>query len=353
MRKAFRRPPVVDCRISGTLLFCFLFSLLGCREEVPQQPQSSTIEVVVNTQYLEAFEPLIQSAQRSISVVHFELNQDPDGDAIVQGLIDAASRGVAVSVLLEDSVAENESRIAALVAGGVHARLDTSARYTHAKLVVVDGVRTLFGSTNFSQQSMRRNNETNLHIEDEKIAGWFAAYAQALMNDPDLTPMLTSFTSPLGTPLKDGDYFDRASALIDGAKQRIDLVVYGMNADSKYPKSDVNELIRKLTAAKDRGVRVRVLLEISSPDLGVNDVNRTAAQALKDAGLEVRFDRPNEITHAKVLLVDDQAIVGSNNWGYGGFRTYHEVGLKTQVPAVITRLSDYVEDLWNSGNPAP
>lgn len=336
-----------------TFLFCSLFCVFGCRGEAPPAMVSSTISTVVNTQYLEAFEPLVTSAKRSISIVHFMINQDSDGDEIVQGLIDAASRGVAVSVLLEDSVSDNESRVDALRAGGVRARLDTSSRYTHAKLVVADGRRTLFGSTNFSQQSMRRNNEANLHIEDEKIAGWFEAYVQALMTDPDVTPMLKPLTTPLGEALKDGDYFDRASTLIDGAKRHIDLVVYGMNADPKYPQSDVNQLIGKLAAAKLRGVGVRVLLEISSPDLGVNDVNRTAAQALKNAGLEVRFDRPDEITHAKLLLVDDQAIVGSNNWGYGGFRTYHEVGLRTQVPAVITQLSDYFAALWASGEPAP
>ena len=53
--------------------------------------------------------------------------------------------------------------------------------------------------------------------------------------------------------LKDGDYVGHASAMIETAKRRVQLVVYGMNADTRYSDSDVVALIGKLGAARARG----------------------------------------------------------------------------------------------------
>jgi phosphatidylserine/phosphatidylglycerophosphate/cardiolipin synthase-like enzyme len=342
---------VAHCGIPIRFLFATLCAgFFGCADDAEMTPVDEPLglSTVVNDQYLSTLQSLIEGARRSVAMVHFELNEDADGDAIVGFLATAAARGVVVQVLLEDSVSDNPKRIPALTAAQVTARLDLDARYTHAKLVVADGERALLGSTNLSAQSMRRNNEANLLIANAEIAGWFHGYAQKLMAQPAATPELVPTETALGVPLSDGDYVGRAGALIDGAQRRIALVVYGMNADPKYPASDVNDLIGRLSAAARRGVSVRVLLETARRDLGVNEVNRQAAQALRAAGIETRFDSPDEITHAKLLLVDDVAIVGSNNWGYGGFRTYHEVGMMTRVPSVVDKLTQYFDGLWSS-----
>jgi phosphatidylserine/phosphatidylglycerophosphate/cardiolipin synthase-like enzyme len=253
-------------------------------------------------------------------------------------------------VVLEDSVESNPPRVASLVAAGIKARLDSPARYTHAKLVVVDGQQALLGSTNGSWSSLRRNNEANVLAADARLAGWFERYAQAVFASPEQAPGLVPITTPLGRTLHDGDYLGRAQLLIDGAQRRIDVVTYAMNADPRYPDSDVNQLVRRLGAARRRGVKVQVLLEQSAPDLGVNAINQQAAAALRGEGLDVRFDPPGTITHAKVLRVDDEVIVGSNNWGYGGFRTYHEVGVQTRAPEVVAALGRYLDALWAAGS---
>lgn len=333
-------------------------SMDGARDlAVSPTGSGGSVAAVVNTQYLPALWALLDGAQRSVRVVHFMINEDADGDALVERLKSTAGRGVAVSVVLEDSVEGNAERVASLGAAGVAARLDTSARYTHAKLVVADGRRALLGSTNGSASSLRRNNEANVLLADDEEGGgpaaWFERYATAIAAAPDATPALVPLKTPIGMTLKDGDYIATARSLIDAAQRRIDLVVYAMNADPRYPDGDVNQLVRRLGAAQRRGVRVRVVLEIASSDFGVNEMNQEAAAALRAEGVEVRFDPPGVITHAKVLGVDDQVIVGSNNWGYGGFRTYHEVGFTTREPAVVTSLAGYFDGIWASGTPAP
>lgn len=321
----------------------------GSAAEPP--PASGTVATVVNTEYLPVLSSLLDSAQQSVSVVQYELILDRDGTAIIEHLKQAVRRGVAVAVLLENTVAGNTQAVEALRHGGIQAQLGSAARFTHAKLVVVDGAQVLFGSTNWSAQSLENNNEANFFIQDSALAPWFASYASQLMAASDQTPKLEPLTTDLGSAMKDGDYVGHASAMIETAKRRVQLVVYGMNADTRYSDSDVVALIGKLGAARARGVSVQVLLEISDPDLGVNDINREAARQLRAAGVEVHFDQPDIITHAKVLVCDDDAIVGSNNWGYGGFHTYHEVGLRTRIPSVVREVSRYVDRLWMASTP--
>lgn len=334
------------------LLLALLTATAACGEPVAEVPTASgNVATVVNTEYLPVFADLLDSAEQSVNVVQYELVLDREGTAIIERLRQVVRRGVAVAALLENTVAGNAQAVEALRAAGVRAQLGSARRFTHAKLVVVDGTKALLGSTNWSAQSLENNHEANFLVQDKALAPWFDSYARQLMAAPDETPKLEPLTTDLGTALKDGDYVAHATALIESAQRRVQLVVYGMNADTHYSDSDVVALIGKLDAARVRGVSIQVLLEISDPDLGVNDLNREAARQLRAVGAEVRFDPPDTITHAKVLVADDEVIVGSNNWGYGGFHTYHEVGLRTRVPAVVRLMSGYFERLWMASPP--
>jgi phosphatidylserine/phosphatidylglycerophosphate/cardiolipin synthase-like enzyme len=106
-----------------------------------------------------------------------------------------------------------------------------------------------------------------------------------------------------------------------------------------------------LAQAVERGVSVRVILEQADYDASVNDLNKDAAKKLKAAGIDVRADALGQITHAKVLIVDDEAIVGSNNWGYGGFTLYHEVGVRTKADNVVQQLISYLDGIWEAASP--
>jgi cardiolipin synthase len=310
----------------------------------------TSVRAVVDEHYLPALESLLDGARREVWVVHFELNRDSAGDALVAKLAAVAARGVQVRVLLEDGVASNAARVGELATAGVAARLDANSRYTHAKLVVVDGAAALLGSTNWSWASLHRNHETDLLVEDAAAAGYFARYARALWDDPSRTPAMAPVETPAGTALVTGGYVDEAAARIDAARTRVALVVYGMNADPKYPDGDVNVLIRRLGAARRRGVPVRVVLERGF-DAGVEMVNREAARALAAEGVEVRLDPADRITHAKLLVADDRAIVGSNNWGHGGFRLYHEVAVSTPLASAVAPLAAYFDALWAESAP--
>ena len=324
-------------------------------QELPTTPAAGLLEPVVNKAYEARVLELIESAESTLRIVHFSCNDDSTVDKIVDALKDAAKRGVDVQMLMEGDLEDNLVRVEELTAAGVRAKVDTDKRYTHAKLVVADSRRALFGSTNFSYKSIRYNNETNLYIDLPDAGSFFHEYADSLWNDPEKTPVLTPASNAeigLVKTHKSGDYVAAATPLLAEAKERIDLLVYGYSLNPKYPDSDVHKLTALNIEAHERGVKVRILLEASDYNDTLNELNQAVADHFGAACIPVRFDPLDTISHAKLLLVDGTAIVGSNNWGHGGFQLYQEVGAVTDSPAAVTTLSEYYDAIWDESSAA-
>ena len=343
--------------------FLILSILCGCcgaqRADAPApdvapdhatQPRTEgNVEAVLGTAYFPTLQAVLAGATETVRVVHFELNDVELGDAVVAALANVAARGVDVRVLLEGDVEANTARVAELIGHGVTAKLDTELRYTHAKLVVADGDAALLGSTNWSWMSVNKNNEADVLITDPALAGFFAEVADALWDAPAERADPETVVTGNGITLASGDYVNHAMALINNARLRVDLVVYGMNPNDRYPGSEVFQLIDALAAAQTRGASVRVVLEWADYGAGVNDVNAHAVEVLQSKGIPVRYDPPEIITHAKVLVADGSVIVGSNNWGHGGFNLYHEVGLRSTNPALVAAMAAFFDEVWTAG----
>jgi phosphatidylserine/phosphatidylglycerophosphate/cardiolipin synthase-like enzyme len=309
-------------------------------------PSPDRLTAVLNDAYLGQLTRLLDGARTSIRAVQLYLKSGTTCDTVLDHLARAARRGVTVQVLLEDSVDTNPARLADLQKLGIQARLDSRAHMTHAKLIVVDGTRAMLGSTNWSGTSMSFNNEANLLLEEPALAGYYDKYASSLWQDSSSMLALAPVASRQSRAISDGGYVEQARPLISGANNSIRLVVYGLYISSSYPDSDVNKLVDLMSQAARRGVEVRVILEQANYSTSINKVNQDSARQMQARGIQVRADPLDQITHAKVLLVDDQVILGSNNWGYGGFFDYHEVALRTSQAAVVKKLGDYFEGIW-------
>ncbi|MBM4354778.1 MAG: hypothetical protein FJ109_13485, partial [Deltaproteobacteria bacterium] len=212
-----------------------------------------------------------------------------------------------------------------------------------------DESKVLFGSTNLSFMSIQNNNETDLYIEHPDVGKYYAAYADALYAAPDKAPKLTPVSVEsigLVRTMHDDEYFDVVRPMLQGAKQRVLLLVYGFHINTRYPDSDVEKLANELIAAKGRGVDVRVVLELSDYNDSLNEMNEATAKKLMAGGVPVRWDPVETISHAKLLLVDDHAVVGSNNWGHGGLHLYHEVGSVTDNVEAVDYFTKYYEKIW-------
>ncbi|MGB9719057.1 MAG: phospholipase D-like domain-containing protein [Candidatus Anstonellales archaeon] len=82
---------------------------------------------------------------------------------VARALVNAEKRGVNVRVIVDKSTLDEENRaiVRYLKNNGVEVRLADYYQRTHAKFIVVDGVRVLVGSHNFSNSALYYNREAS------------------------------------------------------------------------------------------------------------------------------------------------------------------------------------------------
>ena len=114
----------------------------------------------------------INSAKQSILITNPYFMPD---DVMTEALVKAAARGVRVSILLPGEIdsqltySTSRSHYGSLLLGGIHI-YEYKASLLHAKTIVVDGVWSTIGSTNFDNRSFALNQEINLTIYNSAIA---------------------------------------------------------------------------------------------------------------------------------------------------------------------------------------
>lgn len=296
---------------------------------------------------------LIDGAKTRVDVFHFEFVQTGSVIDVRNALLAAAAKGVEVRVLLDDEVDDNTAAVAILTDGGVDAKIDGHKTRVHLKMMAADAKVVLIGSTNLSGASFDFNHETNVVVREPSAVAFLQSYLDALWKDQGHDPSET--TGPVAAasgvvPWVDGGYFSLAMPAIEAAKERVDLIVYGLNLNFNYPDGPLMALGKALEAAEDRGVDVRVLLEKSSWNWSLNKLNDEAASWLVNRGVWVRFDSEDVVTHAKLLICDGKVLVGTNNWSYNGLELDHEAGVMFTTESAVADFKTYFEARFNAGD---
>ena len=301
------------------------------------------LELKANKDYMGGALAVIQTAHAQLDVTAYETTASSSYLAILVGALkEAQARGVQVRVLMDDEIANNALVVADLKTAGIDAKLDSPKVRTHVKLIRSEQ-GFIVGSTNWSQSSLFYNNETNFLVRDAAANAVMAGYFQALWTAPTTMKKVATSSDPNVAMYTEGSYKALVQPLIQAAKTRILLCTYAMNTDD----SDVQAVLADVAAAVKRGVPVRAVLDLSpASDGGDPTINADAGTYLKNLGVQVRNDPSTVITHAKFIVIDGAVLLGSNNWGYGGFVSYHEAGVKTQFAAAVTAVVAYFEQLW-------
>ncbi len=123
---------------------------------------------------------------------------------------------------------------------------------------------------------------------------------------------------------------------IAGARQRVWILQYVVRADD----GPVGALLQALVDARARGVDVRVALDRGRLPDGQPDAKNDAAAAwLRDRGMTVVWDEEDRTSHAKIVIADGQAVVGSHNWTRSALLLNREVSLLITGPAEVASLA--------------
>lgn len=158
-------------------------------------------------------------------------------------------------------------------------------------------------------------------------------------------------TSPVETSLTNPDLREPVAVwceLFDSAKKEI--VIAQFYAVSK-PGTAFEKVLASLTAAGQRGVKIRFLLD--QKGVGLSEA-ATIARIKAIPNLDLRLIDFNKITgngivHAKYLAVDGEvAYIGSQNFDWRSFEHIHETGLRITEPAMVSQVQAIFEQDWQA-----
>jgi phosphatidylserine/phosphatidylglycerophosphate/cardiolipin synthase-like enzyme len=224
-------------------------------------------------------------------------------------------------------------------------KFDSDWNVDHAKFLVVDGRQLLLGSGNLVRQGLGGNqapeaNNRDFWVEDTRGP---AVSEAAKLFEADWTEQPTSaadFPTLVVTP---DDASAELSALVRGAKQR----VWVTNQSLSEP-----QVLADLLAAKARGVDVKVLLGAFQKNAKTPPANDKALQQLKAAGVEVQYYSASYL-HAKTIVADDRAFIGSQNFTAAGMGRNRDLGAVYDDAALVQTMAAAFQRDWAAPGPQP
>lgn len=302
--------------------------------------------MVVNKDYLPLLKKIINNAKNNVLILHQEFLTGSTLDQLQNDLVSAKNRGVSVKVLLEKDVDDNLQRVNSLKSQGIDAAVDSSSKTLHLKLVLSDNRYILLGSTNLSYSSFQYNNEVNLFVDDIELAKRYYEYANNILSDNSKLSKIYCSTCNI-VPIGDGQYADIVVPYINSATTRVYVIMYQFSYDTDTSTPN-GKITKALVDAKNRGAIVKVLLEYSSFDSTLNYANSSTSSYLKGKGIDVRMDSKDTVTHAKLLIADDYAVIYSGNWVYSALINNHEVGALLNDNKITDNAVNYFNALFNS-----
>ena len=272
---------------------------------------------------------LIDSAQATLDVQMYLFTVRPLADRIVA----AKARGVTVRVILDPDEAGNAAVMPTLDAGQIAVRQATKLYpYSHAKYLVIDGTTAVIMSMNFNGDAM--SNERNYGIVDrdpEDVADLGAIFTMdwAAAGNESAVPADLGCTRLVVSP--------------DNARVRILELIGSATTTLDVEAMYVSETTVRnaIGAAKARGVSVRVMLEdVTSAE------NSSTAAYLKTQGIPVHDVTNQFFLHAKLIVADGVAFVGSQNFSTSGLTKNREVGALVFEPAATAVITEQFTTDW-------
>jgi len=301
--------------------------------------------LVVDNAYPINAKDMIDNAENYIYLLQYMASYYPTSpeyyvSQLYQSLINAHNRGVDVKILLDDTPTDNANTKTYLENNGLDVKIDDDTIKLHSKLIITDD-KVLLGSTNWGHKSTTGNHEANLQINSTPIGEYFKSYFEALWSDPTSYPSQSpAETEEISTVVCD-EYYAIADNLITSAQNKICLIMYHITEATQ-----ARTLVQKLIDAHSRGVSVRVILEHTTFTDFVDMDNKAALEVLLANGVPSVVDGASINTHAKVLVVDDEVLMGSTNWAYEAFNSQLNTNLLVNNATLTGTVIEYFDGLW-------
>lgn len=132
-------------------------------------------QILSGKEYFQTTLQAIQQAKKSIFLAMYIINVGPvaeehSASVLLESLISAKERGVAVKVIIDESQSINHNAYNRLKQKGVDVYFDTALKVLHAKAIIIDSKICIVGSHNWTRAALNDNYEFAAYIEDAKMA---------------------------------------------------------------------------------------------------------------------------------------------------------------------------------------
>ncbi len=335
-------------------------------------------------------------AERTIDFETYIFDDDEIGQDVVHELLKAHARGVRVRLLVDGIGASGwwQTRGIELEKQGVEVRvyhplmipelwrrlmidlrmivperkpkkslvLRRLNRRNHRKVSVIDGQVAFVGSINVSKTHSFQYSgkiawrDTAVRLEGHGISDLIAAFDHA-WNRSHAVAQNRRLKIRFSFRRRDGDFSSPVSLNYTGRLRRMSRVKFKTllkNANSKIWISNAylappSNITRMLTKAAKRGVDVRVLVPGGHSDVWFMPfIARAYYRPLLKAGVRV-FEYKPRFLHAKSVVVDSEALIGTSNLNRRSFLHDLEVDVRLDSPETLEKLSSsYMTDLESS-----
>jgi cardiolipin synthase len=314
----------------------------------------------------------IEEARERISLETYIYEPGEIGARFDRALVAAAKRGVRVNVVLDamgSPDVEDRTVPALAAAGATVALFNKPAWYTieelnyrtHRKILVIDGRIALTGGVGVSDNWLGRV-EDGKHWRDTQfeITGPAVRYLEGGFTENFIEAADRPVAPQIGNPLPELGATDQTIVVwssptgggnalkelyllsLAGARRTIDI------ASPYFLLDESTEFA--LTAARQRGVRIRILVEGDVTDAKpVKYASRDAYDRLLQQGLEIYEYQPT-LMHVKTLVIDGAwSMFGSANFDNRSLELNDELNVATHDRGLAARITEQFDiDLRSS-----
>jgi phosphatidylserine/phosphatidylglycerophosphate/cardiolipin synthase-like enzyme len=274
----------------------------------------------------------IQNAKTSVHMTMYLLSNTK----VIDALIAQQKAGHDVKVLLNEQFpssggnsGSNTSSYNALQSAGVNVKWAPGAGsfYTHEKGVMIDGQIAWIMTMNATQSSPTQNREYLAVDSDPADVNEAEQIFAADWANQSIVPKGKLVVAPTNA-------HSELTTLIGMATSTID-----MEAEELSDR----QVLSALSAAGDRGIKVRVVLADAQ--------STTASAALKQHGVKL-VTYSSLYVHAKSIVVDSKyAYVGSENFSGGSLGYNRELGVVTDAASEVSKVESTTSSDFAGGTP--
>ena len=282
---------------------------------------------------------LIDRASEQLLIKQFKLQSE----AVEQALLRAHRRGVQVRVMLNPHTSAgdrwNDEAFARLQGWGIAVAWTSEAfPVTHEKSMVIDSHAALIATFNFADKYFSQTRDYGVVSHDPVVVAQVRAGFEADWQRRAFAPRLD-----VGLVWSSLHSRGQMARVIDAA---------GHTLWIQHPKFVDAVILERIVAARERGVKVRVLCggKHGISDWDILDTF-SSLRVMERFGVRIRRQKQLKL-HAKLILVDGcGALTGSMNIDRSAFDLRRELGIETDAPAVVQRLRATFEADWQAAKP--